>query len=313
MKRLLKRIFTFCLSALLFVMPCAGAFTVKAAENEPLKKRPTYYTDEKMANFKENLEKYPWVAASVSSATARADFFLNTYTLEELWESIPSQQIYRSYGVNQTYGCLNCGNEIDAYGNYPYTFDYTNDPWKITCPNCKMRFPTNDFKAYYESGLNSKGEFIRSKADKSLLVNTLYPEKGEKWGVDDGTSYVHTNGRKYFFIAYYCHWAQWYSSGMITNAIVNISNAYLYTGEQKYADAAIVMLNRIGDLYPSFNIDDCQWSEGYRHSGGTKGKIIGSIWETGLVRNFLMAYEALFRGFPSMGKEALDLLKSKNS
>ncbi|MBE6552223.1 MAG: hypothetical protein E7665_08830 [Ruminococcaceae bacterium] len=313
MKKFLKRVLISFLAGLLILPSLAGVTTVNAASAEPLKTRATYYTDEKMANMKENIEKYAWASSAVQSAKAAADVYLNTYTLEELWELIPSQKVFRSYGVNQTYGCLNCGNAIDAYGNYPYTHNHTTEPWKVTCPNCKMKFPTNDFGAYYESGLNSKGEFVPSKADKSLLKNTLYPEKGEKWGVDDGTSYVHTNGQKYFFIAYYCHWALWYSNGIITAALNSFRNAYLYTGEQKYADAGIVMLNRIGDLYPSFNIDECPWSAGYRHSGGTRGKIIGSIWETGLVDNFTYAYDAFFRGFPTMSKEALDLLKSKNS
>ncbi|MBE6552222.1 MAG: alginate lyase family protein [Ruminococcaceae bacterium] len=314
MKNILKRIFIFVFCGILVLTPCIGAFTVTAysASGEPLKKRATYYTDEKLANMKENTEKYHWAGEAVVSAKAKADNYLENYTLKELWELIPSQKVFRSYGVNQTYGCLNCGNAIDAWGNYPYIHNHTADPWKLTCPNCKMRFPTNDFEAYYESGLDSKGVFVPSKADKSLLKNTLYPERGEKWGVDDGTSYVHTNGEKYFFIAYYAHWAMWYT-GIISDAVISFTNAYLYTGEQKYADAGIVMINRIGDLYPSFNIDDCPWSEGYRHSGRDHGKIIGSIQESELVRNFVFAYDAFFRGFPTIGKEALDLLKSKNT
>ncbi len=313
MKKFLKRIFISVLAGLLILPSAAGIIPVNAASAEPLKTRATYYTDEKLANMRENIDTYAWASTTVQSAKTAADVFLNTYTLEELWALIPSQKVFRSYGVNQTYGCLNCGNAIDAYGNYPYTHNHMTEPWKVTCPNCSMKFPTNDFGAYYESGLNDKGEFVPSKADKSLLVNTLYPEKGEKWGVDDGTSYVHTTGEKYFFVAYYCHWALWYSKGIITAALNAFRDAYVYTGEQKYADAGIVMLNRIGDLYPSFNIDECPWSAGYRHSGGTKGKIIGSIWETGLVDNFTYAYDAFFRGFSTMSKEALDLLKSKNS
>jgi len=281
------------------------------SSKEPLKTRGTYFTDEKIANLKENVEKYEWARKAKESAKARADAILEKYTLKELWELVPSQKVFRSYGVNQPKGCLNCGNAIDAFGNYPYTLNHMEEPWKITCPHCKMKFPTNDFGAFYKSGLNEKGEFIPENADRSLLVNTLYPERGEKWGVDDGTSYVHTDGEKYFFVAYYCHFAFW-SGGIIPRSLSAFQYAYLYTGEQKYADAGIVILNRIGDLYPSYNITDCPWSAGYRHSGGRRGKIIGSIWETGLIDNFTYAYDAYFRGFPTMGKEALELLHSKD-
>jgi len=286
--------------------------SASAASSEPLKKRATYFTEEKIANARENIEKYPWAAAQKNSSVNAAETYLKKYSLEELWALMPSQEIYRSYGVNQTYGCLNCGNEIDKYGNYPYKYDVMNDPWKITCPNCGMKFPTNDFESFYKSGLDENGIFHRQKADKKYLKNVLYPEKGENWGVDNGTYYTHTNGQRYFFVAYYAHWALWYS-GIITNAIDNFYLAYLYTGEQKYADACIVMLCRMGDLYPSFNIADCPWGEGYRHSGGTRGKLIGSIWETGLVNHFTYAYDAMFTAFPNLSSEALKLLSSKNS
>jgi len=313
-KNSFKRIGLLLLSTLLIAMNCVSVFTVTAtaANDGPLKTRATYFTDEKLANMKENIEKYSWAASSATNSINAAEAYLKLYSLEDLWSLLPSQQVYRSYGVNQTYGCLNCGNAIDAYGNYPYKHDHKTEPWKITCPNCNYKFPTNDFESYYKSGLDKNGIFSRSRADKKYLVNTLYPEKGEKWGVDDGTYYTHTDGKKYFFVAYYCHWELWYS-GIIKDAMVHLYNAYLYTGEQKYADASIVILNRMGDLYPSFNISDCPWSEGYRHSGVNNGKIIGSIWETGLVNDYTLAYDALFRAFPTMGEEALNLLKSKDS
>ncbi|MEA4832234.1 MAG: heparinase II/III family protein [Oscillospiraceae bacterium] len=304
-------------SFLLAVMISAAALCIPrpllscAASDEPLKTRATFYTDEMVINARENAKKYSWAKSAVDSTVNSADYYLSKYSLEDLWALIPSQKVFRSYGVNQTYGCLNCGNLIDKFGNYPYKYDVVNDPWKITCPNCGMKFPTNDFGAYYKSGLDANGIFDPSKADRSLLKNTLYPEKGETWGVDDGTGYVAPDGKKYFFIAYYTHWALWES--LIPNLIQTFSLAYLYTGKQVYADAGIVMLSRIGDLYPSFTLSDQKWADGYRHSGGDHGKIIGSIWETGLVDYFLKAYDGLFHGFPAMGDKALSLLESKST
>jgi len=296
---------------------------VSAASSEPLKKRATYYTEEKTANARENISKYAWAKAEADETVKAADEILASLSLSDIWDLVPSQEIYRSYAVNQPKGCLNCGLDIDKFGNYPYTYNAIKDPWKITCPACGMRFPTNDFESYYKSGLDEKGVFHRKNADKQYLKNVLYPEKGEKWGVDDGTSYVHTNGEKYFFIAYYAHWAVWgdgnfYGStdspedGILTKIADLMSLAYIYTGDQKYADACIVLLERVAELYPTYNIKDCPWSAGYRHSGVSNGSIVGCIWETRLVDHYTLAFDAMFSAYPHVGAEALKLLSDRN-
>jgi len=294
---------------------------LRAGEKEPLKKRATVYTAEKIANARENVRKYDWAKAEKDEAVRVADGIISSLSLSGVRALVPSQEIYRSYAVNQPKGCLNCARAIDAFGNYPYKYDALRDPWKITCPACGMRFPSNDFESYYKSGLDENGVFHRKNADGKYLVNVLYPEKGEKWGVDDGTSYVHTDGEKYFFIAYYAHWALWgddmfYSKGalekgLITKLADSASLAYVFTGEQKYADACIVLLDRLAQLYPSYNVTDSPWSEGYRHSGVSAGKIVGSIWETVLVDHYTLAYDAVFTAYPHMSEDALSLLSEK--
>ena len=209
---------------------------------------------------------------------------------------------------------MNCGHDIDNFGNYPYKADVINKPWKLTCPACDMSFPTNDFASYYKSGLDANGKFQSKLANKSYLVNTLYPEKGKNWGVDDGYGYIDQSGKKYTFIAYYAHWSLWHG-GIIRNALNAFTNAYMYTGEQKYADAGIVMLDRIADLYPEMNTLDMTVSNGFQHSNGGvqgKGKIVGSIWETNMVDHFISAYDALYPGFATLGEEAMNLLKTKS-
>jgi len=299
-------------SLLMIFAPCAAVLSYPvsgaASDEKPLKTRVTYYTDEERAIIKENAEGY--YAGTKTSYINAAEKYLN-YTYEDLWSVLPSQLVPRSAAVNQPKGCLNCGKAIDAYGNYPYTFNTDSAPWKLTCPSCKMQFPTNDFKSYYESGLDETGRFQPSKADPQYLKNTLYPEKGEKWGVDNGRGYIHTDGEKYFFIAYYNHWANWYEACQLP--IKTLMNAYLYTGEQKYADRAIVFLNRFADLYPEYHLRDQKWADGFRHSGRDYGKIVGSIWEPGIIEAFLQAYDVLFYGFENLSAEALDFMKSKSN
>ena len=62
--------------------------------------------------------------------------------------------------------------------------------YKVTCPHCNHDFPSNDFGAYYASGLDERGYFHEELADKSLLVNTTFSDKPADWGVDDGHGWL---------------------------------------------------------------------------------------------------------------------------
>lgn len=249
-----------------------------------------------------------------------------------LWECIPSQMIPRTYAVTmpQTTGCLVCGNKVMEHGNYPYQIDSIHRPWKITCPSCGYTFPTNNFEAYYKGGLDANGFFdpnlakahndaLIAAGEKGNLVNVLYPEKGETWGVDDATGYIAEDGTKYNFIAYYCHFL-WYmsqgSDGLIPHALVAFMHAYQATGDPAYAEKGIILLDRIADVYPDMTLDIWTRAKGFLNSNGggcDKGKIIGSIWETGLASRFLEAF-SVFAGPLEEGllSQAVDYLKSKN-
>lgn len=185
-----------------------------------------------------------------------------------------------------------------------------NDPWKIVDPSSGYKFPTNDFGAYYRSGLDEHGVFQPSLADRSLLVNTLYPEKGPTWGVDDGFGWVDEKGNRYTFVAYYNHWAQWYLDGVVGASIVSMRDAYLYTGDPKYARAGTVVLDRVADVYPDMDTmlhDKTIYLNS--HGGSGLGKIVGSIWETILIKEFISAYDAFF---PAMDDpELIQFLSAK--
>ena len=138
----------------------------------------------------------------------------------------------------------------------------------------------------------------------------LVSEKGETWGVDDGFGYVHTNGRKYTFIAYYNHWHVWYG-GIVSTALNNLRDAYIYTGDMKYARAGIILLDRVADVYPDMDIWPYKIADGFLNSNGNsnRGKVVGSIWETGLARDFLKDYDAFF---PAMDDpETISFLSQK--
>lgn len=262
----------------------------------------TLYDAEKVANARYNVQQYPWATEMKNAAVAKADAYL-AKGWDYLWKSVPSQGLPRSYAVNKNTTSPVTGVKIDGRGNYPFEPD-PNAPWKIIDPIAKVegtnenyRFPTNDFQAYYESGLDEHGLFQRELADPALLVNTLYPDKGAKWGVDDGFGWKASDGTIHTFVAYYVHWMAWYGErSFVQQALNTLRDAYLYTGDAKYAKAGIVLLDRVADVYPEMDISQYDNSIYVNSSGKSygKGKVLGGIWETELVKTFISAYDAFF-------------------
>ncbi|WP_409347283.1 FIMAH domain-containing protein [Paenibacillus sp. MBLB4367] len=291
---------------------------VQVVEVTNQKTRATFYTPEKVAAARSNVQNFDWARSMKTSAVSAADKVVQL-GYEYLWNMVPPQTLPRSYGVNQVKGSPVSGTQINAFGNYPFLIDPVNEPWKLIDPSAKdangqyYKYPTNDFGAYYRSGLDENGIFRPELANRALLVNELYPEKGPNWGVDDSTGWVDANGNRYTFIAYYVHWGLWYGEqreGNIQHALNSLKNAYLYTGDAKYARAGTILLDRIADVYPQLDISAYDKNVYLNSHGGTgKGKAIGSIWETTIVKDFVSAYDAFF---PAMDDPVItDFLQAK--
>jgi hypothetical protein len=339
--------------------------------NQVAKHRSSYYTEERVRNAAENIQKYTWAREEKDNIVKRADKWLadyhNDYSL--LWGMMPSQKIPRSFAVNSLNGCLVCGTAINKYGNYSYLYNKNKVDWKLTCPNCHLTFPSNDFKSYYEGGLEKNGKFNAEKAhryndallrkgERGNLIN-LYTIKGltsqqlkdlkvagvsdstihkittdTGWGVDDGMGYrfnpsdKEKYGDPYTYVAYYSHWILWYWQAM--PMLEDLSEAYMFTRysdnleerakAQTYADAAIVMLDRIADLYPEmyvspfprhgyFGFPNCGYVWGTDLSAG---RVIGSVWENTFIKAIMFAYDTVFPGIETLSAKAKNVLIRKS-
>ncbi|MDF2668250.1 MAG: bacterial Ig-like protein [Paenibacillus sp.] len=289
-------------------------FEVKALTS--FKTRSTLYTSAKISAARDNVAQYEWAAALKNSAVSIADVYI-AKGWDYLWKLVPPQSLPRSYRVSLN-GSPVTGHDIDQFGNYPYKRDPLDRPWKIYDPSSGLSFPTNDFGAFYISGLNEYGIFDPDLADRSLLVNTLYPERGPTWGVDDGTGWVDQNGNRYTFIAYYTHWNLWSASlggggtGAIIEALNAFRDAYLYTGDMKYARAGVILLDRVADIYPSLDIAGHDTTIYINSDGGRKlGGALGSIWEPEVVKSLVRAYDAFF---PAIGdSQIIQFLSGKGA
>lgn len=290
----------------LFKLPARA----QPSEGEGGKTRSTIYTDEKVANARKNIQRYDWARKMRDNAVQEAEKYLG-YGEERLWEMVTPQSLPRSYAVNYELGSPITGKEFnEKYGYRGWLADPLNEPWKLTDPSSGYKFPTNDFESYYKSGLDEHGIFDPKRADKRFLINELYPEKGPDWGVDDGFGWVDEEGNRWTFIAYYNHWHVWHG-GVVDNAIRAFRDAYLYTGDLRYARAGIILLDRVADVYPEMDVSVYKEEDGFLNShGGTgKGKIRGSIWEATAVPNYLSAYDAFFPVVEESG--AVEFLRDK--
>ena len=282
------------------------------------KTKPTFYTAEKVANARRNIGRYGWARAIRDKAVEAAAPFMELSD-DDLWHLPTSQSVPRSLGVLIRYRQRLKGSpgpegaEINKYGNYPWIVDPIRYPWKLKSPVTGELYPSNDFKRYYESGLNEHGEFdpeLAKKRGAQYLKNELYPERGETWGVDDGWGWKDEDGDVWTFIAYYNHWALWAtgggqaSHGLITRGLNALRDAYLYTGDLRYAHKGLILLDRVADLYPDMDITAHHWYLGFDNgdpSGhSAQGNILHDIWETGLVKAFTFAYDAFF---PAIGQD----------
>ena len=146
--------------------------------------------------------------------------FLN-YSDDDIWNMQPDSTIPRWHWTNIEYGCPVHGKEIyrqRAY--YPWIME-ADFPWrwKIRCPVGGEEYPSNDFAR----GDMTAGPFT----DDGIGGGCLHDEK------------------KYGFIA---ELSQFYCRRMMTVA-PNCAQAYVRTGDRRYAHKALVALCRLAVEY----------------------------------------------------------------
>lgn len=211
-----------------------------------------------------------------------------------------------------------------------------------------ISFPTNDFLSYYKGGIDQYGEFDAELAKQhndqliagggtGNLVNRYYGkalseeqlaklrEKGiseevitritadPNFGVDDGFGYIDENtGTKYALAALYAETYSW-RSGPGIEGLLDLRDAYLYTGEQKYADAAIIMLDRIADVYPALDLREWRAQDGYVNGIDNNGKATNGVWECLNINKIMPVFDAVYPAIATMSDQAKHFLAAHSS
>jgi oligo-alginate lyase len=209
---------------------------------------------------------------------------------EELWSAMFGATIKRSWMVWSNGHCPSCQRSVPMY---EWKMDPLHTPWKTTCPHCAEHFPKNDFGAFYRSGLDVHGVFDPAMADRSLLFNAEHPSSDDprhQFGVDDGTGYFDGTHRWYFIGAFLVkgQWKHYILTGIRTLAL-----AYALSGDRVYAHKAAILLDRVADLYPSF--DFLTQGLTYEQSNPIAGMGLVSVWHDACAetQNLALAFDLI--------------------
>jgi hypothetical protein len=256
----------------------------------PLKTQRMIYSEKDVKIARENIEKHPEAKAVRDNIVAAADKWIE-WSDEDLRKLLTSARVPRAFDLN-VHGCPVHGAEVfNKGGAYPWKLD-PKHPLKVTCPVGGETYPSNDYEAYANSGF-----------DPALKKN---------WSgdyVDDGWGWVDPkNGERYWFVAYANQW-NWYRT--IDPAMLNLSRAYLLTGDKRYAHKAAVMLVRLAEVYPSMDYaDQSRYGMMLKMQGGIyPGKVLYHTWESFFARDAAEAYDNIWDSID--GDAALQKLYGK--
>lgn len=235
---------------------------------DPLKTASVLYTPEQIAAARELCKTHPQAIALLKIETDASAYWLEK-TDEQLRKTLPDWRVARAFN-DSVNGCPVHGKEVFQHGTYPWIVK-REDPYRIYCPVGGEAYPSNDFGAYYESDFK----------DHKLLTGKY---------VDPGRGWLAPDGEKRWMVAHAVH-QNWRLTWL--PAITNLSHAYTLTGEKKYAQKAIAMLDRVAEIYPNM-IHSLQSRYAELQNGAYRGKIINAIWETGVLKQLAVAYDLVF-------------------
>ncbi|MBT3378616.1 MAG: hypothetical protein HN742_15960 [Lentisphaerae bacterium] len=265
----------------------AAGFILSMEDAVARKEQAVFFSAERVARCRRNADQHEWGGGIRERIVKAAEPWLR-YSDDELWAMPFGARIQRSHMVWSDGYCPACTKPVRMYN---WKFDPHRHPWKVWCPHCRAKFPTNDFKMFHESGLDEQGVFDPARADRSLLFNAEHPDPADplhQVGVDDGEGYI--DGKKRWrFIGWYLNFAHW--TALIQRGVVNLAAAHTITGDPDYAHRAGILLDRLADVWPDFDYRTQGFVYERRKRGGSIRYSIDNCME---IRALAFAYDQVF-------------------
>jgi hypothetical protein len=236
-------------SIALIVLLSAGACFAQTAPRG-------YYTDQRLAHMRDNLEAHDWAQQTRDNIIAAADKWLQ-YDADRLRSLVVPPYVPRAVTAHTTFAPVD-GDKLFAKGRYSWIIDFDN-PWKVKHPTTGAVYPDNDFAPFLASDMT----------DRSLLGEGEYVDDG--WGAPvDGFD------KPFWFVGVYAHWSV---VRLLLPAIENLSKAYLITGDERYAHACALLLWQLAEYYPDYNYES-QSRYAKEVKPDYKGRLLYHTWES---------------------------------
>lgn len=269
-----------------------------------MSKTSLFYPTDLIQKAQSNIASYAWAKEIQNQIVQDSQPYMQ-FSNDDLWGLMFGNTLKRSWMVWSNGHCPACETDVPMYN---WEIDALNRPWKIRCPHCSEDFPKNDFQAYYRSGLDVNAVFNAELADRSLLFNAEHPDPNDPdhlFGVDGGEGF-RAGGNIWWFIGTYLIYGQW--KQVVQGGICKLANAYTVTGERHYAHKAGILLDRVADLYPTFDFK----REGVLYEKNADAGYV-STWHDACeeVRELILAYDQI-RDAISKDDELADFLQAKS-
>ncbi len=249
------------------------------------KQGPTFYTPERLAAGRRHVEQQAWAQALRKRlfAPAGAGGSAETYAAlsdDALWALQPSSRLPRAHVPDDGFNlCPVHGEAIRAFDPYyAWRLDPLTHPYQMQCPVGGEWYPSND----YANGDLTSGPFP-----------------------DDGNGIVR-GAKRFFILREYAHRVY---RDVVLPALNALSQAYLLSGDPRYAHKGAVLLTRLASEYPNYGWDADepeledrsdrtffgQWNYCDPKNTWSKGGLISNgIWESSYLITLGRAYDSFF-------------------
>ncbi|AMA71563.1 Heparinase II/III-like protein [Aneurinibacillus thermoaerophilus] len=180
---------------------------------KPIPKLGFYFTPENITMAQKNSQNHPWVKQRLETLHKHCDHFLSEYRDEDIYRCVLSMQ-----------------GQAFAYGI-------------SGCPYCKGAFPSSP-----EIG----GGFLSRFPEKNLTCPSCASILPNQDSPDDGAGFLR-EGKAYYPIGVWnFHTAGWLLGGVRDHEgmVTKLTYAYMLTGEKKYAQKALVILDAFAAIFP---------------------------------------------------------------
>ena len=259
---------------------------------------PTYYTPERVAIGKQNAER-AWgqgILRAIQAGEPNTYYIGRQYgsaadciaqTDDFIWMMQPTTKIPRVLPNHDTLAlCPVHGDKVRELNAWTaWTTDPIHHPYKVRCRLGGEWYPSND----YLNGDMTSGE---------------YPDDGSGCKVGDQT---------FYFLMEYAHMA--YGNNTIP-CLRSLSQAWLLTGDTRYARKGCILLARLATEYPNFtDRKDRLYFGPYggrdpHYTWKTGGMITDLIWETFCLEATAYAYDGLW-SYMDQDPDMIAFLRSK--